>query len=750
VSTRTQSGFALEADEGTLLRVLALVGLAVLTFAYLSVLESAASTAPGGVDILPVALGIVLVAVVFSRFVRERIAVVLAAVVFVVGLFGYLTAVTGSVAVVFGTTERLVADLIALLTGLKIVRIRQVDLWVLGFTPAPVFLSWYLALRKRYVLATLVGGAALGFLVLTGDAGARVTLFGALGGVAVIGFGEIDRYGGTIRQADVLAMVFAVMLAGGLVASAVFAGTGADPVVLPGGGGSGQPTLETSLTSSPGESQIYGSIQLSPEVRFTVTGSEPDYYRTGIYDRFTGDSWVRTKQSAPYDPALLDAPPGPTDRRQYLFEYEADLQILPGANQPVAVDGGITSVTQVSSQGSLLVSERVTEGTKVTVTSEVPQPTEEALRTAGTDYPEEIEREYTALPDSTSQAFRERTDEVVANAENPYEKAVVIERYLEETKEYNLNVSRPSGNVANEFLLEMDEGYCVYFATTMVSMLRSEGIPARYVTGYTSGQQVAEDKWVVRGLDSHAWVEVYFPDTGWVRFDPTPAGPRQAAERGAVEEARESGAENVDTDLSEDDPLTETPDATTTTAENGTDTNGTTPANPFTDPGATTTAGLQPGLPTDDGGGGGTTTAGNAGGLPQLPDPETVALSGIFFLGASAAAHRFGLTAWALRGLQLRWQGSHDTPDAAVERAYDRLELLLERQYRPRKEGETERQYLASLSMRGLDSRVDRVAGAYERARYGDGITDQEATEAVDVVDDLVGERTPILGRLRR
>lgn len=72
----------------------------------------------------------------------------------------------------------------------------------------------------------------------------------------------------------------------------------------------------------------------------------------------------------------------------------------------------------------------------------------------------------------------------------------------------------------------MDAGYCTYYATTMVTMLRSQGVPARFVVGYTTGEQVGDDRYRVRGLNSHAWVQVYFPDVGWVRFDPTPAGPR--------------------------------------------------------------------------------------------------------------------------------------------------------------------------------------------------------------------------------
>jgi len=60
--------------------------------------------------------------------------------------------------------------------------VTNVDVWVLGVAPAPLFLTWYFALRRQYVSATLVGGGTLLFLVLTGDAGSVTTLLGVVGG----------------------------------------------------------------------------------------------------------------------------------------------------------------------------------------------------------------------------------------------------------------------------------------------------------------------------------------------------------------------------------------------------------------------------------------------------------------------------------------------------------------------------------------------------------------------------------------
>ncbi|WP_148417044.1 transglutaminase-like domain-containing protein, partial [Haloferax sp. KTX1] len=111
---------------------------------------------------------------------------------------------------------------------------------------------------------------------------------------------------------------------------------------------------------------------------------------------------------------------------------------------------------------------------------------------------------------------------------------------------------------------EMDEGYCVYFATTMVTMLRTQGIPARMTVGYTSGQRIDENQWVVRGLNSHAWVEVYFPDQGWVQFDPTPSGPREAVRQQRIEEA---SSDDSSPTVGDDTPVEQyTPSDTSTPA----------------------------------------------------------------------------------------------------------------------------------------------------------------------------------------
>ncbi|WP_267642095.1 transglutaminase domain-containing protein [Haloarchaeobius amylolyticus] len=752
-STRS-TATATAQDEVNWYRLFALGGLAVLTATWVTVLYKLTQVVGGSFALLfAVTLSIALAAVL-SRVISEQVAGVLAATLLVGSYLFYILSTPNGLQILVQAWDKIIADTIALLTGLTILRLKAANLWILGFAPAPVFFSWFLAFRRRYVWSAVVGGLAFLVLILTGDAATylgnqgwllRGMLFGGtLGGIAMVGFGELERRGGSIMQADVLVVLFTLML----IASAIqlpFAGSALRLY------DTGPTTVEGSLTEAPGETTIMGSIELSPEVRFTAQMDDPQYMRVGAYDRFTGGKWIRTGQSQPYS-GSLDGPPGETERMSQLVTIKSNLNVMPAANQPVRVDGQVRDFTQVTELGSLRSSVRFQPNDTYRVISEVPTAGPSTLRTAGTDYPDEITSRYLAdssQPDFSNE-FEQRTQEIVAEAgaENPYEQAVAIERWLEANKEYSLEVDRPRGNIAENFVLDMDRGYCVYYATAMTMMLRAQDIPARYVVGYTPGQQVDENEWVMRGLNSHAWVEVYFPDVGWVKFDPTPAGPREDAEYERVSDARSSGEPNVDTGDSADEPLTTTPEPTETT--NGS-VNGSNETRSFRTPnlGQTTPRGDGQfngtfATPTTGGGGG--------GGFDGFSDSQRrmLAFGFVAMVGLAASAHRAGVTGAVQREAKMRWQGARRDPETDVVRAVERLELLLERRYRPRRTKESPRRYISNLSVSGLDARAERVGELHEKAVYGPGVSREEADEAVELVDELVRAQTPILRRFSR
>jgi len=180
-------------------------------------------------------------------------------------------------------------------------------------------------------------------------------------------------------------------------------------------------------------------------------------------------------------------------------------------------------------------------GTTYVAVSFAPPNNASVLRASGRDYPDGLEDRYTELPEETRERVTPFTSDLTADADSPFDTAVAIEQWLETNKSYSLSVDDPpEDDVATQFIFDMEQGYCEYFATAMTVMLRSQDIPARYVVGYSTGQQTSQNTYTVRGMNAHAWVEVYFEGVGWVRFDPTPGQSRLAQEQQSFEQ-NESG-----------------------------------------------------------------------------------------------------------------------------------------------------------------------------------------------------------------
>ena len=290
--------------------------------------------------------------------------------------------------------------------------------------------------------------------------------------------------------------------------------------------------------------EIGGDAELTAAddtVRFVVDADRASYWRTGAYDTYTGDGWERTDGGQPIADVHRE---DDREHLEQLIEFRTDGATVPAAWQPVDVSVDDRAI-ELRDGGGLGLDEPLSAGETVVVESALPETDPDVLGAAGTDYPGEIDDRYTEVPDDVPDRVAARTAELTADADTPYETTVAIESYLREEYDYALDVPPPEGDVTDELLFERDEAYCAYFASAMTVMLRAEDVPARYVTGYSPGETDG-DRHVVRGLNAHAWVEVYFPDVGWVPFEPTPPAARQDA----LEEAADA---DVDVDRLDDD-----------------------------------------------------------------------------------------------------------------------------------------------------------------------------------------------------
>jgi hypothetical protein len=147
------------------------------------------------------------------------------------------------------------------------------------------------------------------------------------------------------------------------------------------------------------------------------------------------------------------------------------------------------------------------------------------LRATGADYPPEVADVYLQLPDTVTDRTRDLARELTRDAPTAYDKVVALRDYLRETYPYNQFPPAQARNTdaVDQFLFADKQGVCEHYASAMVVMLRSLDVPARLATGFGSGDyNYITGYYEVRANDAHAWVEVYFPDHGWVPFDPTP------------------------------------------------------------------------------------------------------------------------------------------------------------------------------------------------------------------------------------
>lgn len=145
---------------------------------------------------------------------------------------------------------------------------------------------------------------------------------------------------------------------------------------------------------------------------------------------------------------------------------------------------------------------------------------------------------YLQLPDTAPHqagGLVYETARMVAQGENPDElpqdSLSQLLRLVDYHKrmEYSLTMPiPPDGQDFVEHVLDVQAGYCVYFATSLTVMARSLGIPSRYVEGFGipgGAERLMETSGlVITGEQAHAWTEVYLDGLGWVPLDPTPGG----------------------------------------------------------------------------------------------------------------------------------------------------------------------------------------------------------------------------------
>ena len=303
------------------------------------------------------------------------------------------------------------------------------------------------------------------------------------------------------------------------------------------------PLEGTRLTSGDyyGETMRLGrGNSLSTSTVFTVQEIEPQgsalryYWRDRVYDYYENGQWQITFNETE---ALNENLPPSAELEgrlltRFLFTVARPTQLLHAAPQPLWVNLAANADFATNPDGStdiaaLQAIHALEPGQSYEALSALSVASQEELRAAGTEYPAWIKERYLQVPAEISERTRELAFELAQGQETPYDRATEITNYLRQNIEYVETIPLAPFDVEpiEWVLFEQKQGFCNYYASAEVMLLRILSIPARLAVGYAAGEREKNSsgglQFAVRQLDAHAWPEVYFPSIGWVEFEPT-------------------------------------------------------------------------------------------------------------------------------------------------------------------------------------------------------------------------------------
>lgn len=284
--------------------------------------------------------------------------------------------------------------------------------------------------------------------------------------------------------------------------------------------------------------------RLTDQVVMRVRSAERRNWRALVFDTYTGSGWqiadhVVRKHAATLPPIALvqgrddvyayRSRPRRLVQTFYIERNQPNVAFAVPRAEDIYLAGDHVYVDRYSSVRLPFVLER---GMIYTVVSRPLDPEPQQLQEAGGDYPWFIRERYLQLPGDLPDRVSALAREITAGASTPYDRVHAINRYLWTQYRYDLTIGpqRRPGDAVDYFLFEERRGYCEQFSSAMAVLLRAVGVPARLATGYTPGTvHPLTGLLEVRQSDAHAWVEVFFPGTGWVEFEPTPGFPDPTA-----------------------------------------------------------------------------------------------------------------------------------------------------------------------------------------------------------------------------
>lgn len=267
-------------------------------------------------------------------------------------------------------------------------------------------------------------------------------------------------------------------------------------------------------------------------LRYTTDAVRPAPFRLAVVDSYDGQTFTPATGSINQGNSVqigLPAPAGvrgvgrlPVVTTEVRIESLSGSTFLPVPDFPRQVQISGDWLWEDSTLNILGSGIKTAQHDVYTVRSVSPEPQPDALAVAARPGPSF--NRWRELPaDVPPQLVK--TAQQLGRGKTMFQAAVALQDHFRSDGgySYSLNIDNETSSSALEEFMTSRRGYCVHFASTMALMARAVDIPARVVVGYLPGQVLPDGSWVITGKEAHAWPELYFPGSGWVRFEPTPS-----------------------------------------------------------------------------------------------------------------------------------------------------------------------------------------------------------------------------------
>lgn len=298
------------------------------------------------------------------------------------------------------------------------------------------------------------------------------------------------------------------------------------------------------------DSRLGGPFEQDETVVFQSEIAEPYYWRGEAKDLYDGQGWHR--QQAHLQKVIRDQAGSDYYNVEASLFHNLETKLV--TQETAFAENAVDQFSALFTAGQLrgihatsglhpndvfgtgnLSGFRMKDGyglTRYTIDVEQPIINIQQLRESSTAYPDDIEEQYLQLPGDLPMRVMKLAQEIVKDKDNAYDRVIAVENFLRLGSDFayeteNVRVPPEGEDFVDHFLFETQRGYCDHFSTSMVVLLRANGIPARWVKGFAPGDRrfnlkTGKYEVTVTNADAHSWPEVYFEGVGWLPFEPTP------------------------------------------------------------------------------------------------------------------------------------------------------------------------------------------------------------------------------------